>query len=162
MEDLESVQAELESREKTLIQQEDLFIASKEALALERSEVESLYKALAKEQGDHAITKKENIALKKKYCDLNKKHKELGLQYNNLWDSNSHPSKAEDTSTPSTSQGCGKYYNLDLNAYSTCGGIDPYTLMAAHGPCRRRWPNSLEQVTWITQLIGVPRGIYED
>ena len=39
MEDLESVQAELESREETLIQQEDLYIASKEALALERSEV---------------------------------------------------------------------------------------------------------------------------
>ena len=65
MEDLESVQAELESREETLIQQEDLYIASKEALALERTEVESLRKALAKEQGDHAITKKENIALKK-------------------------------------------------------------------------------------------------
>jgi hypothetical protein len=102
MEDLESVQAELESREETLIQQEDLYIASKEALALERSEVESLRKALAKEQGDHAITKKENIALKKKYCDLDKKHKELELQYNVLWDSNSHPSKAKDASTPST------------------------------------------------------------
>ena len=49
MEDLESVQAELESREETLIQQEDLYIASKEALALERNEVESLRKALAKE-----------------------------------------------------------------------------------------------------------------
>jgi hypothetical protein len=78
-----------------------------------------LCKALAKEQEDHAITKKENITLKKKYCDLNEKHKELKLQYNILWDSNSHPSKAKDTSTPSTSQGCEKYYNLDLNAYST-------------------------------------------
>jgi chromosome segregation ATPase len=119
MEDLESVQAELESREETLIQQEDLYIASKKALALERSEVETLRKALAKEQGDHAITKKENIALKKKYCDLDEKHKELELQYNILWDSKSHPSKAKDTSTPSTSQGYGKYYNIDLNAYCT-------------------------------------------
>ena len=58
MEDLESVEAELESREETLIQQEDLYIASKEALALERSEMESLRKALAKEQEDHTITKK--------------------------------------------------------------------------------------------------------
>jgi hypothetical protein len=66
IEDLESVQAELESREKILIQQEDLYIARKEALALERSEVESLHKALAKEQGDHAITKKE------KYCSQEK------------------------------------------------------------------------------------------
>ena len=53
MEDLDSVQAELESRDEALIQQEDLYIASKEALALERSEVESLCKALGKEQGDH-------------------------------------------------------------------------------------------------------------
>ena len=79
MKDLESVQAELESIEETLIQHEDLYIASKEALALERSEVESLRKALAKEQEDHAITKKANNALKKKYCDLNEKHKELEL-----------------------------------------------------------------------------------
>jgi chromosome segregation ATPase len=85
MEYLESVQAELEFREKTLIQQEDLYIASKKALALERSEVKSLHKALAKEQGDHAMTKKENIAVKKKYCDLDEKHIELELQYNALW-----------------------------------------------------------------------------
>ena len=65
IEDLESVQTKLECREETLIQYVDIYIASKEALALERSEVESLRKALAKEQGDHAITKKENIALKK-------------------------------------------------------------------------------------------------
>ena len=39
--------------------------------------MESLCKALAKEQEDHAITKKANKALKKKYCDLDEKHKEL-------------------------------------------------------------------------------------
>ena len=41
------------------------------------------------------------------------------MQYDILWDSNSHLSKAKETSTPSTSQGCGKCFNLDLNAYST-------------------------------------------
>ena len=41
------------------------------------------------------------------------------MQYNILWDSNSHLTKAKETSTPSTSQGCGKCFNLDLNAYST-------------------------------------------
>jgi hypothetical protein len=65
------------------------------------------------------LSQRKNIALKKKYCDLDEKHKELELQYNVLWDSNSHPSKAKDASTPSTTQGCGKCYNLDLNAYST-------------------------------------------
>jgi hypothetical protein len=80
MKDLESVQTKLESREETLIQQEDLYIACKEALVLERSEVGSLRKAFAKEQGDHAITKKENSAFKKKYYDLDEKHKELEMQ----------------------------------------------------------------------------------
>jgi hypothetical protein len=74
---------------------------------------------LAKEQEDHAIIKKAHNALKKKCCDLDEKHKELELQYGILWDSNSHPSKAKETSTPSTTQGCGKCYILDLNAYST-------------------------------------------
>ena len=73
MEDLESVQAELESKEETLIQEENLYITIKEALALERSEIESLRKALAKEQEDRAITKKANKALKKKYYDLDEK-----------------------------------------------------------------------------------------
>jgi hypothetical protein len=40
-----------------------MYIANKEALALERSEVTSLRKALAKEQEDHALTKKANIIL---------------------------------------------------------------------------------------------------
>jgi hypothetical protein len=40
------------------------------------------------------------------------------MQYNLLWESTSHPSKAKDTSTPSTSQDCGKCYNVDLNVYS--------------------------------------------
>ena len=81
--------------------------------------MESLHKALAKEQEDHAITKKANKSLKKKHCDLDEKHKELEMQFSILWDSNSHLTKAKETSTPSTSQGCGKCYNLDLNAYST-------------------------------------------
>ena len=81
--------------------------------------MKSLRKALAKEQGNHTITKKENIALKKKYYDLDEKHKELEIQYSILWDSNSHLTKAKGTSTPSTSQGCEKCFNLNLNAYST-------------------------------------------
>ena len=60
--------------------------------------MESLHKALDKEQEDHAIIKKANKALKKKYCTLDEKHKELEMQYGILWDSNSHSSKAKETS----------------------------------------------------------------
>jgi hypothetical protein len=78
-----------------------------------------LRKALANEQREYALTKKANIALNDKYCVLDEKHKNLEMRYNLVWKSTSHPSKAKDTSTPSTSQGCGKCYNADLNVYST-------------------------------------------
>jgi hypothetical protein len=49
MGELESVQAKLATIDDDLIAQEKLYIASKEAFALERSELVSLRKALAKE-----------------------------------------------------------------------------------------------------------------
>jgi hypothetical protein len=71
----------LDGETKLFILSNKSYIASKEDLALERSEVDSLRKALAKEEEDHAITKKAINALKKKYSDLDEKHKELELQY---------------------------------------------------------------------------------
>jgi hypothetical protein len=68
VEDLESVQTKLEAKDDDLLELEKMYVANKEALALERSEVASLHKALAKEQEDHALTKKANVALNEKYC----------------------------------------------------------------------------------------------
>jgi hypothetical protein len=96
-----------------------MYIASKETLAIKRSEVDSLHKALVKEQAEHALTRKTNVAINDKYYVLNEKHNELELQYSLLWEIISQPSNAKDISTPSTSQGCGKCCNLDLNIYST-------------------------------------------
>jgi chromosome segregation ATPase len=118
MEDLESVQTELEAKDDDLLELEKMYVANKEALVLERSEVASLHKALAKEQKDHALTKKANVALNEKCRVLDEKHKELKMQYSLLWESTPQPSNAKNTSTPSTSQGCRKCYNLDLNVYS--------------------------------------------
>jgi hypothetical protein len=119
MGELESVQAELATRDDDLIAQEKLYIASKEAFALERSELVSLRKALIKEQEDHALTKKAHIALNEKYCVFDEKHKQLELQYCTLWESISHLSSAKNSSNPSNSEGYGKCYNLDMNVYST-------------------------------------------
>jgi hypothetical protein len=63
--------------------------------------------------------KKTNIAINDKYCVLVKKHNKLEEQYSFLWESTLQPSNTKNTSNPSTSQGCGKCYNLDLNVYST-------------------------------------------
>jgi hypothetical protein len=119
MEELESVKAELADRDENLEEIEKMYIGCKEALELERSEVDSLNKALAEEQREHALTKKANIALNDKYCVLVEKHNKLEEQYNLLCESTPLPSNTNDISIPSTSQGYGKCYNLDLNVYST-------------------------------------------
>ena len=119
MEELESVKAELADRDEYLEETEKLYIGCKEACELERSEVNSLNKALAEEQREHALTKKANITVNDKYCVLVEKHNKLEEQYNLLWESTPLPSNTNDTSIPSTSQGCGKCYNLDFNIHST-------------------------------------------
>jgi hypothetical protein len=96
-----------------------MYLPNKEALVLEKSKVASLHKALTKEQEDHALAKKTNVAFNEKCSVLDEKHKELEMQYSLLWESTPQPSNTKNTSTPSTSQGCGKCYNLDLNVYST-------------------------------------------
>jgi hypothetical protein len=50
---------------------------------------------------------------------LVEKHNKLEEQYSFLWESTPQPSNTKNTSNPFTSQGCGKYYNLDLNVYYT-------------------------------------------
>jgi hypothetical protein len=80
MEDLESVQAKIATRDDDIFEQGKMYIAYKEALVLERSEVDSLNKALAEEQREHALTKKANIALNDKNCVLVEKHNKLEEQ----------------------------------------------------------------------------------
>jgi hypothetical protein len=45
---------------------------------------------------------------------------------------------------------------------TSCGGINPYTLMATHGPRRMRWPNSPESATRMSELLGEQCGASRD
>jgi hypothetical protein len=118
LEDLESVRAELATRDDDLLEQENMYIACKEALVLERSEVDSLTKVLTEEQREHALTKKANIALNDKYCVLKEKHNKLEKQYYLLLESNSQPSNTKGTSNSSTSLKCETYHNIDKNTHA--------------------------------------------
>ena len=59
MEELENVKAELADRDENLEETEKMYIGCKEALELERNDVDSLIKALAEEQREHALTKRQ-------------------------------------------------------------------------------------------------------
>jgi hypothetical protein len=45
---------------------------------------------------------------------------------------------------------------------TNCGGINPYTLMALHEPCRTRWPNSLGRFVWIFEPLSESCGASRD
>jgi hypothetical protein len=46
---------------------------------------------------------------------------------------------------PATKGGSGRVKGKGMNGEGECGGIDPYTLMAAHGPRHRRWPSPQDE-----------------
>lgn len=79
----------------------------------------TLHKALAKDQEFHVIIKKKTYSLKQKYYDLDGKYKECEEQYSIICNNNSHLPKAKDSFTPFTSQSCEKCCNIYLKVYTT-------------------------------------------
>jgi hypothetical protein len=47
---------------------------------------------------------------------LQKTHKYLEVQFDDLWTRTSKPSSTPETTKASTSNGCEKYYNIDIDA----------------------------------------------
>lgn len=110
---------ELEKTQATLAKQEKLYITSKEALVSERSEVETLRLEVDEPKRIQATLKDDLNALQEKNNALKTRNEELEEQYSILWESTLHPTKARETSSASTSKGCDRCYNVDINACAT-------------------------------------------
>ena len=110
---------ELERTQATLAKQEKLYVTCKKALASERSEVETL--RLEIDQAESVIdTLKDDLnTLQEKNNALKTRNEELEEQFSILWDKTSHPTKASEISNASTSKGCDRCYNVDLEACAT-------------------------------------------
>jgi predicted nuclease with TOPRIM domain len=110
---------ELDKTQSTLAKQEKLYVTCKKALALERSEVETL--RLEVDQAESVIvTLKDDLnILQAKNNALKTRNEELKEQFSILWDKTSHLTKASEISNASTSKGCDKCYNIDLEACAT-------------------------------------------
>jgi predicted RNase H-like nuclease (RuvC/YqgF family) len=90
-----------------------------DTLRFERSELESLH--LEVSQAESVIaTLKEDLAASQAQCNsLKSMNEELEEQYSLLWSSTSHPLEVKCDSSASTSKGCDKCYNIDLESYAT-------------------------------------------
>ena len=96
---------ELEKTQDTLVSER----SELEALRLEVNQVESINATLMKD-----------LAASQAQCNsLKSRNEELEEQYSLLWSSTSHPPNAKVDSSASTSKGCDKCYNVDLDSYAT-------------------------------------------
>jgi len=66
-----------------------------------------------------ATLKDDLNTLQEKNNALKTRNEELEEQFSILWDKTSHPTKASEISNASTSKGCDRCYNIDLEACAT-------------------------------------------
>jgi hypothetical protein len=116
-------------RDELLEQQEELFVQErknnkelKKLLSLEKGNVEKLDQELAKSK-DATCTLKILIgALQGQHDVLQKTHQNLEVQFDALWSSTSKTSSDLKAPLVSTSKGCERYSNLDVNA--SCSNVE--------------------------------------
>jgi hypothetical protein len=119
---IKRLEKELVARDQLLEDQEDLLEQErkstcelKKLLNLEKEKNEELA------QGKKIISSLEGLigALQDSYDILKKTHKDLEVQFDALWVSTSKPSSTPKTTKASTSNGCERCYNIDIDALCT-------------------------------------------
>jgi hypothetical protein len=126
----------LEKKKEILREKEDLLVLEKErnlsleeSLAKEKDKVEKLTTDLSlandsnvRMSKDHTLTKDSLASLKNAHSELQERHscledinKDLEVSYSTLWESTKSSSKAKLDSNASTSKGCSKCYDHDIN-----------------------------------------------
>nr|AAK70631.1 Putative copia-type pol polyprotein [Oryza sativa Japonica Group]AAM47283.1 Putative copia-type pol polyprotein [Oryza sativa Japonica Group] len=126
MQHLAKLMRALDSKEQSLKRQEELLIVEKkrnlaleESLAKECAKNEQLANELNLANGSLASLRDVNETLQEKFASLDKSHKDLEVQFDTFWNSTSQPNVVSNYSNPSTSNGCARCYNIDLNFYAT-------------------------------------------
>jgi hypothetical protein len=94
----------------------------KKLLALEKGKVKKLDQELAQSKETTCSLKRSIGALQDQYDVLLKTHQDLKVQFDTLWSSSSKISSDPEPPQASTSKGCKRCYNIDINA--PCSNIE--------------------------------------
>jgi hypothetical protein len=106
----------LEKQEELLIQERNNNKELKKLLALEKSKVEKFDQELAQSKETTCSHKSSIGAFQGQHDALQKTHQDLQGQFDALWSSTSKTSSDPKATKASTSKGCERCYNLDVNA----------------------------------------------
>ena len=133
MEKLEKKKEILREQEELLILEKERNLVLEESLAKKKDKVEKLATDLSlandsnvRMSKDHALANDSLASLKNAHSELQERHsrlediyKNLEVNYSTLWESTKSNSKATLDSNASTSKGCSKCHNHDINACVT-------------------------------------------
>jgi hypothetical protein len=112
----------LEQQEELLVQERKISEELKKLLALEKGKVEKLDQELAQSKDTTCSLKSSIGALQGQYDVLLKTNQDLEVQFNALWSRYSKTSSDPEAPQASTSKGCKRCYNIDINA--SCSNVE--------------------------------------
>jgi hypothetical protein len=112
----------LEEQEELLVQERKISKELKKLLALEKGKVEKLDQELAQSKETTCSLKSLIGALQGQHDVLLKTHQDLEVQFDALWSSSSKTSSDLKAPQTSTSNGCERCYNVDVNA--PCSNVE--------------------------------------
>ncbi|KAG2645150.1 hypothetical protein PVAP13_2KG212110 [Panicum virgatum] len=91
----------------------------KESLSSEKEQVNDLTRKFSFVNDTNTFLRKDNDKLQESITSLQANHTALEVQFNTLWESAPKTRKTSNSSSPSTSNGCARCYNIDIQNCAT-------------------------------------------
>jgi chromosome segregation ATPase len=91
----------------------------KELLSSEKEMVDDLTRKFSFVNNTNTLLRKDNEKLQESIKGLQANHTALEVQFNTLWESSSKTRETSNSSSPSTSNGCARCYNIDIQTCAT-------------------------------------------
>ncbi|KAG2642404.1 hypothetical protein PVAP13_2KG274344 [Panicum virgatum] len=91
----------------------------KESLSSEKEKVDDLTRKFSFVNDTNTFLRKDNEKLQESMTSLQANHTALEVQFNTLWESTSKTKETSNSSSPSTSNGCARCFNIDIQTSAT-------------------------------------------
>ena len=98
---------------------DNILLGVRELLTSEKEKVNDLTKKYSLVEDTNANLRSENAKLQESFTSLQAIHKALEVEHNTTRESNSKASEKSSSSIPSTSNGCVRCYNIDIQTCAT-------------------------------------------
>jgi chromosome segregation ATPase len=105
--------------EESLKAKDSILLEVEESFTIEKRKVNDLTKELSLVEETHANLKRDNEKFQESLTSLHAIHTTIEVKVNTLLESSSNACKSSKSSSPSTSNGCARCFNIDIQTCAT-------------------------------------------